>query len=199
MIIQFFSFSLVFLKTRLYRKPFTRRTFSSCVLALALLPASGGICWGDELTQLNASQLVTAMGAGWNLGNQLEATKSSGFPNETAWNNPAITRALVKHIKAAGFDTVRIPVSYLNYIGKAPLYRIESEWLARVKEVVDYAYSEDLYVIINIHGDGYHSVPGGWLFCDAADQVPIRAKYQKVWQQIATTFIEYDQHLTSSR
>ncbi|MDQ0901091.1 endoglucanase [Paenibacillus sp. V4I7] len=64
-----------------------------------------------------------------------------------------------------------------------------------MKTVVDYAYNEGLYVITNIHGDGYNTVPGSWLLVNSSDQTTIRAKYQKVWQQIANTFVNYDEHL----
>lgn len=147
-----------------------------------------------DFNQMNASQIVSAMGAGWNLGNQLEAN-INGVPNETAWGNPVVTKALIQKVKAAGFKTIRIPVSYLNKIGSAPNYTIDAAWLTRVKEVVDYAYSEGLYIIINIHGDGYNSVAGSWLLCNGSDQTTIKAKYQKVWQQVANTFINYDEHL----
>ncbi|HYH04019.1 MAG TPA: cellulase family glycosylhydrolase, partial [Bacillota bacterium] len=113
----------------------------------------------SDFNQLNQNQIVAAMGAGWNLGNQLEAN-SNGTPSETAWGNPTITQALISKVKAAGFKSIRIPVSYLNKIGSAPNYTIDSAWLARIKQVVDYACNEDLYVIINIHGDGYNSVGG---------------------------------------
>ncbi len=148
----------------------------------------------SDFTQLNATQFVSAMGAGWNLGNQLEAA-IDGTPSETAWGNPTITQGLIQKVKEAGFNTIRIPVSYLSKIGSAPSYTIDAAWLARIKEVVDYAYNQDMYVIINIHGDGYHSITGGWLLCDSNDQTTIKSKYQKVWQQIANTFADYDEHL----
>ncbi|QYR21757.1 cellulase family glycosylhydrolase [Paenibacillus sp. sptzw28] len=147
-----------------------------------------------DFNQFNASQIVYEMGAGWNLGNQLEAT-TNGWPSETAWGNPAVTQALIQKVKAAGFKTIRIPVSYLNYIGSGPNYTIDSTWLSRVKTVVDYAYSEGLYVIINVHGDGYTNVAGSWLLVNSSDQTTVRAKYQKVWQQIANTFVNYDEKL----
>jgi len=147
-----------------------------------------------DFKQLNASQIVAQMGAGWNLGNQLEAN-NNGTPSETAWGNPVITQALIQKVKAAGFKTIRIPVSYLNLIGPAPNYTINSTWLNRVKTVVDYAYNEGLTVIINIHGDGYNTIPGAWLLVNSGDQSTIRAKYQKVWQQIANTFADYNERL----
>ncbi|TYP79273.1 cellulase family glycosylhydrolase [Paenibacillus methanolicus] len=147
-----------------------------------------------DFASLNASQVVFEMGAGWNLGNQLEAS-ASGTPSETAWGNPTITQALIQKVKAAGFKTIRIPVSYLNHIGGAPNYTINATWLNRVKTVVDYAYNEGMYVVINMHGDGYNSVAGSWLLVNGSDQATIKAKYRKVWQQIATTFVNYDERL----
>nr|QAT96393.1 cellulase [Paenibacillus sp.] len=147
-----------------------------------------------DFRQLNASQIVAEMGAGWNLGNQLEAS-INGMPGETMWNNPTITPTLIQMVKAAGFKTIRIPVSYLNLIGSAPDYTIDAAWLNRIKTVVDYAYNEGLYVVINIHGDGFNSVNGAWLLVNASNQTAIRAKYQKVWEQIANKFADYDERL----
>lgn len=133
---------------------------------------------------------------GWNLGNQLESN-SDGTPSETAWGNPVITENLIKQVKAQGFKSIRIPVSYLSKIGAGPNYTIDSKWLDRVQEVVDMCINNGLYAIINIHGDGYYSVKGGWLLCGepASEQKTIKAKYEKVWEQIAKRFKNYDDHL----
>jgi endoglucanase len=148
----------------------------------------------DTMTQRNATQIIADMGAGWNLGNSLEAS-NNGVPSETAWNNPTVTQAQIDRVQAAGFDTIRIPVSYLNYIGPGPDYTINANWLNRIQQVVDYAYGRGMHVAINMHADGFKSAAGSWLICDAADQTTIRAKYQKAWQQIATRFRDYDQRL----
>ena len=148
----------------------------------------------DTMVQLSASQLVADMGAGWNLGNTLEAN-INGVPSETGWGNPMVTQALVDKVKAAGFNTIRIPVSYLGNIGSAPNYTINTSWLNRIQEVVDYAYDRDMYVLVNMHGDGYKTVTGSWLICDASDQTTIKDKYQKVWQQVATRFQDYGERL----
>lgn len=133
---------------------------------------------------------------GWNLGNQLEAN-SGGTPSETAWGNPVITEKLIKQVKAQGFKSIRIPVSYLSKIGAGPNYTIDSKWLDRVQEVVDMCIDNGLYAIINVHGDGYYSIKGGWLLCGepASEQKTIKAKYKKVWEQIAKRFKNYDDHL----
>lgn len=145
----------------------------------------------DELDQ---TAITAAMGMGWNLGNQLEAF-SGTTPNETAWGNPTITEDLIKAVKAQGFNSIRIPVSYLSKIGEAPDYTIDSAWLDRVQEVVDYAVNNDLYTIINIHGDGYYTIDGSWLRCVDDNQDEIKAKYEAVWKQIADRFKDYDEHL----
>ena len=145
----------------------------------------------DELDQ---TAITAAMGMGWNLGNQLEAS-SNKVPNETAWGNPTITEDLIKAVKAQGFNTIRIPVSYLSKIGDAPDYTIDSAWLDRVQEVVDYVVGNDMYAVMNIHGDGYYTVDGGWLLCVDDNQDEIKAKYEAVWKQIADRFKDYDEHL----
>lgn len=133
---------------------------------------------------------------GWNLGNQLESN-SDGTPSETTWGNPVITEKLIKQVKAQGFKSIRIPVSYLSKIGAGPNYTIDSKWLDRVQEVVDMCINNGLYAIINVHGDGYYSIKGGWLLCgeSASEQKTIKAKYEKVWEQIAKRFKNYDDHL----
>ncbi|MBO3731734.1 cellulase family glycosylhydrolase [Glycomyces niveus] len=148
----------------------------------------------DTMTQRNASQIIADMGAGWNLGNSLEAN-TNGVPNETAWNNPTVTQSLIDSVQAAGFDTIRIPVSYLNHIGSGPNYTINANWLNRIQQVVDYAYDQGMHVVINMHGDGYKTVGSAWLICDASNQTVIKAKYKSAWQQIATRFRDYDQRL----
>ncbi|MEV6492387.1 cellulase family glycosylhydrolase [Actinoplanes sp. NPDC051633] len=151
--------------------------------------ASAGV-----VAERNASQLVADLGAGWNLGNALEAS-NNGIPDETAWGNPVVTQALIDRVRASGFKTIRIPVSYLGHIGAGPNYTVNAAWLNRIQQVVDYAHGRGLNVLINMHGDGYKTVTGSWLICDAADQTTIKDKYQKVWQQIATRFQSYDDHL----
>lgn len=148
----------------------------------------------EEYNDLNQSQIVSAMGAGWNLGNQLEAVLD-GIPGETSWGNPVITEELIKAVKAAGFQTIRIPVSYFDYIGSGPEYRIEESWLDRVQEVVDYCVKNDMYAVINVHGDGYYTIDGSWLLCGEEDQDAIRAKYKALWGQIGARFKDYDEHL----
>ena len=158
------------------------------------ISGADGAAENDGTFTIGVSEVAEAMGAGWNLGNQLEAN-SGGTPSETAWGNPVVTQELISAVADAGFKTVRVPVSYLDKIDDANGYAIDTAWLDRVEEVVQYCYSEDLYVIINIHGDGYNTIDGGWFLVNGEDQDYICEKYEAVWKQIAERFKDYDEKL----
>ncbi len=148
----------------------------------------------DSDFTVGVDEVAESMGAGWNLGNQLEAN-SGGMVSETAWGNPTVTQELISAVADAGFDTIRIPVSYLDKIDDDNGYAVDEEWLDRVEEVVQYCYNEGLYVIINVHGDGYNTITGGWFLVNGEDQDYICEKYAALWSQIATRFRDYDEHL----
>jgi len=134
----------------------------------------------------NAKVLAAKMFAGWNLGNSLESTGG-----ETAWGNPLTTQRFIDSVKAAGINAIRIPCGWNSYIEDAGTCKLSASWLARVKEVVDYCYSNDMYVILNIHWDG------GWLENNPTydKQFTVNAKQKALWQQIAVNFRDYDEHL----
>lgn len=191
--------------TALMKKLCSAAIASACILSLAGCGTGNDISAADntstavptsdaEWNELGQEEITKAMGMGWDLGNQLEAS-NAGIPSETAWGNPVITEDLIKTVKEQGFNTVRIPVSYLLKIGAAPEYTIDKDWLDRVQEVVDYVVGNDLYAIINIHGDGYYTVDKSWLLCVDENQDEIKDKYEKVWAQIAERFKDYDEHL----
>ena len=177
-----------------------RKKAMAIVLSMAMvatslsLPNMTAQAAGSSFQNLNQSQITEAMGVGYNLGNSLEAA-SSGTPNETAYGNPKLTEDLVLAAKDAGFKSIRIPVSYLSMIDDNNGYKIDSSWLDRVQQVVDYCVDNDMYAIVNMHGDGYTTVNGGWLLCGSGNQTQIKAKYKACWEQIADRFKNYDEHL----
>ena len=142
----------------------------------------------------NSQEIVNDMGVGWNLGNSLDCIASwidNGTPSqyETAWGNPVTTKAMIDTIKAAGFNTVRIPVSWGEHMGASPDYTVNSDWMNRVEEVVNYVLDNDMYAIINVHHDGEWCIP------TYANEVSASDKLQKLWIQIANKFKNYDDHL----
>jgi endoglucanase len=136
--------------------------------------------------------------AGWNLGNTLDSF-SGNTGNETGWGNPRVNQELMNGVKAAGFDLIRIPVTWMGHIGLAPEYRIAPARLNRVGEVAQMAHDAGLKVIINLHHDGSTSSEqqeSGWLsigksYRNEADYERITTQFARVWEQIAAYFQNY--------
>jgi Cellulase (glycosyl hydrolase family 5) len=137
-----------------------------------------------------AKSIAAEMGVGWNIGNSMEVPG-----NPTNWGNPIPTQRVIDSVKAAGFKTVRIPCAWDSY-ADATTHVIKPEWMAQVKQVVDFCIKDSLFVVLNIHWDG------GWIEgkIDSAATRPamlatMKAKQGAYWKQIATTFKDYDRHL----
>lgn len=134
-----------------------------------------------------AKSIAAEMGMGWNLGNTMEVPS-----DPTAWGNPLPTQRLIDSVKAAGFKTLRIPCAWRSH-SEADSLTIKPAWMAQVKELVDYAIKDSLFVILNIHWDE------GWLESNIDTTTAVRTKVNRrqgaYWRQIATTFKDYDRHL----
>ena len=171
----------------------------------------------------SAADAVRKMGAGWNLGNSLDANSGddshmwieaySARTNETyetAWGQPVTTRELFHMFKEAGFNAIRIPVTWYPHMGTIQLqwvdedwhwdksawtgYEVDPVWMARVKEVVDYVIDEGMYCILNVHHDT-GAASTAWLVAGGPEFEAAKARYQSLWQQIAETFKDYDARL----
>lgn len=141
--------------------------------------------------------IAKRLGLGFNLGNQMDA-HSDGIANETCWGNSPATQQTFNKIKAAGFTSVRIPVTWLGHIGPAPDYKVDEAWMARVVELVSYAEKAELNAIVNIHHDGANSEH--WLDIINAASDPechqeILLQIEAVWTQIATAMKDFDNFL----
>jgi len=132
-----------------------------------------------------ATQVASQIRLGWNLGNTLEAQCG-----ETAWGNPVANQQLVNAVQAAGINAIRIPAAWDCHANQSTM-TIDAAWMARVKQVVDYAYGQGMYVILNIHWDG------GWLQDHPvfSFQTAVNQKQRAYWTQIATTFRDYNERL----
>lgn len=182
--------------------------FSLMLAVLMLIPCVGSAeeaeavdngVMREGLTALEATRL---MGNGINLGNTLEACDNNvgiktnaPLSYETYWGQPKTTQAIIDGMKAAGFDTIRIPVAWMTnathlYEGD---YTIDAGYMDRVEEVVRYARKAGMYVIINDHWDG------GWYGMFGSESAETRAlameAYKGMWQQIAERFRDYSDYL----
>ncbi len=140
----------------------------------------------DAGMESDAITLASRIYAGWNIGNTLEA-----MGGETGWGNPRITETQIKNLKDRGFNAIRIPCAWDQYIEDATTYKVRDSWLDRVNEVVGYCVSNDMYAIVNIHWDG------GWLEenCTPDKQEENNRKQYALWTQIANRLNHYDEHL----
>jgi len=135
------------------------------------------------MRNITSLELSKEMIPGWNVGNSLEA-----IGGETAWGNPKISQQLIDSIKAAGFNSVRIPVAWSNFSDTAT-FNIKESWLDRVEEVVNYVLNKGMYAIIKEHWDN------GWIVPTYAKQDSVTKQLAAMWKQIAIRFRDYDDHL----
>ena len=149
-----------------------------CCRAQAVAPDSEGMT-------LNAQEWTRNVVMGWNLGNSLECPRT-----ETEWGNPKTTQAMIKAVADKGFNAIRIPVRWINHVNNTTEMAVNPEWLARVKEVVDWALAENMYVIINSHHEDWY------------DRNPYYSKQEEnnrklgaLWTSIATYFRDYGERL----
>nr|AGS53849.1 glycoside hydrolase family 5 [uncultured bacterium contig00054] len=151
---------------------------------------------------ISATELVGEMTVGWNLGNSLDAYNISGLganPGvgqiEALWQNPATSQANIDALKRAGFNSIRIPITWYKVVNNTTDYVIRPDWMERVKQIVDYAVDNDMYIIINTHHDHYNDDNGGiFKFNNANKTESIRA-FNIIWAQIAEEFKDYNEKL----
>ena len=176
-----------------------------------------------------ATDAVKNMGVGWNLGNTLDSNSgdinnmwiecfTSRTPSdyETAWRQVITTPELIKMMKDAGFNAIRLPVTWyphmeatfnsVKYVSSTQTLtpwdrtndpigtKIQKAWMQRVHEVVDYVISQGMYCILNIHHDT-GSANTAWLIASESDYAQQKDCFMAIWQQIAEDFKDYDEHL----
>ena len=146
-----------------------------------------------DIPDNEALRFVSSLKAGWNLGNTFDAyddgNTSLGLKLETYWCGAKTTPELFRALKKAGFNLVRIPVSWHNHLIDSD-YTVDPAWMARVKEVAQYAADEGLYFIINIHHDNQEK----YFYPDSAHYEQTEKYLTAIWKQMAEAFADFDEH-----
>lgn len=141
----------------------------------------------DEInTTLTSLEFTAGIKVGWNLGNTLDATGTTDIFSEKSWGNPITTEENILAIKDAGFNAVRIPTTWGNHMDEN--HNIAEDWMARVKQVVDYAYDNGLYVILDMHHED-------WNYPYEDNKEAATEIMTAAWTQIAENFKGYDERL----
>ncbi len=147
-----------------------------------------------EIPDNEAMAFLKQLGFGWNLGNTFDAIKqgwnarADEMTLETVWCGVETTAPMFDALKEAGFSSVRIPASWHDHV-TGPNHDISEKWLARVQQVVDWAYERGFYIILNIHHDEDQFLPSAAHYEESAHYV------ERIWQQLAERFRDYDEHL----
>ncbi|MBD5343720.1 MAG: glycoside hydrolase family 5 protein [Bacteroides sp.] len=176
--------------------------------------------WTSAQEFESAAEAVANMKLGWNLGNTLDSnsgdlenmwiemwTDRRPVDYETAWGQPVTRPELFKLFKDAGFNAVRVPVTWYPHMEAKfdtelkwnpdadPIgTQIQSDWMKRVREVVDYVIAQDMYCIINIHHDT-GAATTHWLVAGEDEYAAQHERFEAVWTQIAEEFKDYGEHL----
>lgn len=148
-----------------------------------------------QVPESEGMDFIRELHLGWNLGNTFDATNIGNISAEheldyeKAWCGEFTKIENIAALKAAGFNTIRIPVSWHNHVDEN--FNISRAWLTRVKEVVDWCRDMDLYVIVNTHHDNEED----FYYPDSAHMESSKKYLTAVWSQIAEAFKDYDEHL----
>ena len=143
-----------------------------------------------------AMELVDSWHAGINLGNTFDACKAENTygtvtvaESERLWGAPNTTKAMIDFLADTGFDVLRLPVTWFAFVDDSNNYTIDEAYMNRINEVVDWALSNDMFVILNVHHDTVH-----WLDLNNYSE-EVCCKFERIWEQIANRFKDYDEHL----
>lgn len=193
-----------------------------CIVSILLL--FNGMVFANARDFETAKEAVANMKVGWNLGNTLDSnsgdslnmwiehwTERKPSDYEVAWGQPVTKPELMKMFKDAGFNAVRVPVTWYPHMEAKFNFsswensiwnpsqddlgtKIDAQWMQRVHEVVDYVINQGMYCILNVHHDTGASNTA-WLIADEDVYEKQRARFEDVWRQIAEEFKDYDEHL----
>ena len=183
-----------------------KHVFIVSVLLIAAI-ISGALYWNSFASSrsiaadtLSATAFINSMNYGWNLGDSFDSKSNSNLRGtdgnlgqEAAWGNPVVTKELIHAVKNSGFNTIRIPITwyYNTYEDADGNLCINTAWLDRIAEVVDYCLEEGLYVIINTHHDDVLFYTG----VSDSEFNTVLNNASQLWTQIADYFKDYDLHL----
>ncbi len=161
---------------------------SDYVITKDELPDIYGIGTNIDFLEMTSLEMMNYMHKGWNYGNTLDSLvgdglEPAGLDSETAWGNPYARKEVVDTLSDAGFDIIRIPTTWGQHLDENNV--IDPEYMARVREVVDYGIDNGMFVILNTHHEE-------WLYPDAEHFESNKERLIAIWEQISQEFKDYD-------
>ena len=168
------------------------------VLTVMLLMASCGTKQEVKQESETAAEAVKKMTAGWCLGNDMDAFDTDIKPGspleeyETCWGQQPANELLFKKLAEKGFNAIRVPVTWWQHMDAEG--QVDSLWMARVEQIVNWVLDNGMYCIVNVHHDTGASVEA-WLKVDSTSYATQHERFKLLWTQIASHFKDYDEHL----
>lgn len=170
----------------------------ACCCLIFSLTVTGAVmnAGADADFSKSPKEFVSGIKVGWNLGNTFDCyTEGVGpYEQETSWNNKqATTQEMIAKVAESGFNAIRIPISWGSQVTESNgVYTVNPLFFKRLKEVISWCYSYDMYVIINMHHDD-----GKWLNISVDDDEweVVKEKYRQIWEQVADSFKYYNEKL----
>lgn len=116
------------------------------------------------------------IGSSMNIGNALEA------PRDIPWDVEMKTE-YIEHIKTVGFDAVRIPIRFSDYLNEEGI--LEEEFMGKVDYFVNYALDSGLKVILDMHHfEEIMEEPENY-----------KDEFLSLWRQIGERYKDYSENL----
>lgn len=164
------------------------------IIALTAGIAAGIFAYGfHRYRRKEGLRFAASLGNGINLGNSLDVYKVRDRKPEadiayfeTYWNNPRMESRLFQGLSEEGTKLCRIPVSWGEHMDDEG--NVDPLWMERVRQVVDYALSEDMRVILDTHHES-------WLIPDEDAEGLVTRRFGRLWEQIAGEFSDVDERL----
>ena len=147
----------------------------SCLAGCDLFADGKSYPEGDGL--LDPYEQAAALARGVNFGDLLEA-----YPNEGSWTNGLVTEE--SHFvlaKAAGFDSIRIPIRFSDHASNMMPYAIDGDFFARVDQVIGWGLDNGLRIVIDLHH--YLEIQD--------DPYGHSARFIALWKQVASRYRSY--------
>lgn len=155
------------------------------------------------MRQNKGFEILNNIKLGWNIGNFLDAhDKKYCFkqynPKKVEevtklWHNPILNLNCLNVLKEKGFNCVRIPITWCNFLCEEnKTLKVTSELISYVKSIISYAISLDYYVILDVHHDDQ-----SWLkiACGKKEFKDVCKEFVALWTYIANEFKDYNNHL----
>jgi len=165
------------------------------VASLAIVSSNALAITKRAFRDITPKQLLSEINFGYNLGNTMESIDKSLFNTpdydliaETRWGNVKTHEGIFTTLMENKFNIFRIPTTWSGHFDEAPDYKIHDVWMKRVREVVDYAYNNGAYVILNAQHET-------WIDTYYDNYENAKNITEKLWTQIAEEFKDYDEHL----